>query len=149
MGEAARFICNAEVALRKGDRWLLIRRGAREAHAAGTLALVGGKVEVRDGDGGPVLESAVRREVAEEIGLHLTGPLHYVTSAHFALPDGGNVVNVVFCADFPGGEPVPQNPQEVAAVVWLSRRELEDSGAPKWTREYLALAEDVHDRLAH
>jgi hypothetical protein len=40
-----RFVVNVEVFLHPGDRWLLIRRGDPEAHAPGTLAGVGGKVE--------------------------------------------------------------------------------------------------------
>ncbi|GIH22176.1 hypothetical protein Aph01nite_04860 [Acrocarpospora phusangensis] len=40
------FVVNIEVFLERDGRWLLIRRGEKEAHAPGTLAGIGGKVEI-------------------------------------------------------------------------------------------------------
>jgi ADP-ribose pyrophosphatase YjhB (NUDIX family) len=56
-----RFVVNVEVFLHHGDRWLLIRRGDPEEHAAGTLAGVGGKVEA-PGLVPEALEATARRE---------------------------------------------------------------------------------------
>lgn len=39
------FVVNVEGAVTRGDRWLVIERGAGEEHAAGTLSFVGGTVE--------------------------------------------------------------------------------------------------------
>lgn len=135
-------ICNVEVALWRGDRWLLIRRGGGERHSAGQLALVGGKVE-HDEAPGAVLENALRRETAEEVGLEPDGAPHYVTSAHFTLADGTSVVNIVFCAPCPDTEPVVQDVREVAGISWLTAPEVAASDAPEWTKAYVAQADRI------
>jgi 8-oxo-dGTP diphosphatase len=130
------FVVNVEVFLHRDGRWLLIRRGAKEAHAPGTLAGVGGKVEA-DVEGADVLERCARREVAEEIGVDLTGVrFAYVESALFVSDDGDPVVNVVFSAPLPdGAEPVAASADEVAGFVWLTTDEAAaDANCPPWTR---------------
>jgi 8-oxo-dGTP diphosphatase len=128
------FVVNVEVFLRRDGRWLLIRRGDGESHAPGTLAGVGGKAEP-DGAGQRVLEETARREVAEEIGVDLTGvPLTYASSGFFVTDDGDPVVNVVFAAPLPPrAEPVAAAPAEVAGFVWLTTAEAEaDPACPPW-----------------
>ncbi|WP_432103117.1 NUDIX domain-containing protein [Streptomyces sp. bgisy091] len=147
-GDRPLFVVNAEAAIWRGDTWLVLTRGDREEHAAGTLALVGGKVEAADA-GPAVLENAVRREVAEEVGLKLDGPLHYVTSAHFELPDGTGVVNVVFAAECTGGEPSVQDPREASGIAWMSLDDVREAGAPPWTVGYLAAADAVRRSVTH
>ncbi|HEX6343759.1 NUDIX hydrolase [Umezawaea sp.] len=139
-------VCNVEVALWRGRRWLLIRRGGGERHSAGRLALVGGKVE-HDEAPGAVLENALRREAVEEVGLEPVGAPHYVTSAHFTLPNGTSVVNVVFCAPAPDAEPVVRDVSEVAGFAWLTAREVAESDAPEWTKAYVELAERIRGRV--
>lgn len=56
------FVVNVEAAICRGDRWLMIERGAEEGHAAGTLSMVGGTVDHSDSPG-MVLEAALRREL--------------------------------------------------------------------------------------
>ena len=136
-----RYIVNVEVAIVRGDRYLLIVRGAGETHAPGTLSLVGGKVEAV-GAVEDVLEEALRREVAEEVGLTLAAPLRYVRSTAFVADDGELVVDVVFLARCDGGEPVIRDPAEVAAIRWLTAPEVAaDPDAPPWTRRSVELAE--------
>lgn len=137
------YIVNVCVALKRGDRWLLIVRHPGLGHAGGTLAIVGGKLEelspVDD-----VLEATVRREVAEEIGVDLTGvPLHYAESTFFVSDIGNPVVNVVFAAELPeGDEPYPAAPEEVSAVAWLTQEELEVApDCPSWTLQNIRRAE--------
>src|SRR5690242_14587587 len=78
------FVVNVSVLLRRHARWLLIERGAGEAHAAGRLSDVGGKVDATAADEPGILESTARREVFEEVGLDLTGlPLRFAESALF------------------------------------------------------------------
>lgn len=141
------FVVNVEVFLHRDGRWVLIRRSEREAHAAGLLSGVGGKV---DHGGGPaaadVLEQTGRREVAEEIGVDLTGvPLAYVESTLFTSDDGDPVVNVVFAAELPAGaEPHPAAPDEVAEVLHLTFAEADaDPDLPPWIRRSLRLAVDT------
>ncbi|GIH60533.1 hypothetical protein [Microbispora siamensis] len=64
------FVVNVEVFLERDGRWLLIRRGAKEAHAPGMLAGVGGKVEA-DGEAEgdphcpPWISRSLRRATAQ------------------------------------------------------------------------------------
>ncbi|MEU8172663.1 NUDIX domain-containing protein [Microbispora hainanensis] len=136
------FVVNVEVFLERDGRWLLIRRGRQEAHAPGTLAGVGGKVET-DGAGLDVLEETARREVAEEIGVDLTGArLSYVESGFFVTDDGDPVVNVVFRAAMPPhAQPVAASAEEVEEIVWLTAAEAQgDPGCPPWTSRSLRRA---------
>ncbi len=129
------FVVNVEVFLHRDGRWLLIRRGEQEDHAPGVLSGVGGKVEV-DGAGDNVLEETARREVAEEIGVDLTGvELTYAESAFFVTDDGDPVINLVFSAPMPPDAlPFATSPDEVAAVAWLTVAEAEaDPNCPPWT----------------
>lgn len=140
-----RYVVNVEVALRRGDRWLLIVRSHQVAHAAGLLSNVGGHLEVAERSGG-VLESTARREVAEEVGVDLTGvPLSYVDNTFFVADTGNPVLNVVFAADLPpDAEPIVAAPDEVAAVVWRTVADLEsDPACPAWTRDYVRSAARV------
>lgn len=140
---ADRFIVNVEVALVDGERFLLIVRGAEEAHAAGTLSLVGGKVDMV-AHAADVLEQTARREVLEEIGLDIPGPLHYVYSSAFTTDSGEPVVNVVFVGRAPAATPRISDPGEVAAVRWLTAAAVaNDPLAPAWTRESIARAEHL------
>ncbi|MEO3810991.1 NUDIX domain-containing protein [Sphaerisporangium sp. B11E5] len=136
------FVVNVEVFLQRDGRWLLIRRGAHEAHAPGALAGVGGKVEA-EGAGEAVLEQTARREVGEEIGVDMSGVrLGYVASGFFVTDDGDPVVNVVFSATLPpDARPVVASAEEVAGLVWLSLAEAEaDPDCPPWVLRSLRLA---------
>jgi 8-oxo-dGTP diphosphatase len=140
------FVVNVEVFLHKGDRWLLIRRAEQEAHARGTLCGVGGKVDraaMTSGLGSGVLEATGRREVAEEIGIDLTGVrLTYVDSASFVTDDGDPVINVVFSGPMPAAaQPFAASPHEVAGITWLTLAEAEaDPHCPPWTLRSLTQA---------
>ncbi|MFI7635921.1 NUDIX hydrolase [Nonomuraea sp. NPDC049400] len=101
--------------MERDGRWLLIKRGRQEAHAAGTLAGIGGKAEA-DGAGIGILEQTARREVAEEVGVDLTGTdLTYVAGDYFTTDDGDPVINVVFRGELPPqARPVAAAPDEEA-----------------------------------
>ena len=49
----------------------MILRGEEEGHAAGTLSMPGGKVELNE-IGNDVLEIALKREIREEVGLEVS-----------------------------------------------------------------------------
>ncbi|MEV0389948.1 NUDIX domain-containing protein [Nonomuraea sp. NPDC050643] len=134
------FVVNVEVLLERDGRWLLIRRGAQEAHAPGMLAGVGGKVEA-EGAGADVLEETARREVAEEIGVELDGvELVYVESGFFVTDDGDPVINVVFRGALPAhAEPVAASAEEVAGLVWLTAAEAA-ADCPPWLARSLRRA---------
>ncbi|MFF5204662.1 NUDIX domain-containing protein [Streptosporangium sp. NPDC000396] len=136
------FVVNVEVFLEREGRWLLIQRGAGEEHAPGALGGVGGVVEL-DGADIDVLEETARREVAEEIGVDLSGvTLSYVESAFFVTDDGDPTINMVFAARLPvDGQPGAVSPTEVAALVWMTADEAEGAAdCPPWIRRSLRRA---------
>ncbi|MEU8621227.1 NUDIX domain-containing protein [Streptomyces sp. NPDC048623] len=132
---------NVDVALHDGDDWILIVRSEKEEHAAGMLSLVGGTFDETN----PVseaLEATARREVAEEIGVELTGPLQYVESTFFVSDSGDRVLNVVFMSPLGDQKPVVKAPDEVAAVVTRTLAELEaDAACPAWTKQSIRAAQ--------
>lgn len=136
------FVVNVEVYLHRDGRWLLIRRGAEEAHAPGTLAGPGGKVELpADAEPGlDILETTGAREVLEEVGVRVS-TLSYVESVYFRSDSGNPVVNVVFAGPMPDGEqPYIASVDEVAGLEWLTCEEaLAD--CPPWTERALRKAE--------
>jgi len=140
--DAPHYVVNAEAAVHRDGEYLLVERAAGEEHAAGALALVGGKVEITEGR--DVLEATVRREVEEEVGVTL-GSLDYVTSSAFETPDD-QVVNTVFLAEHDAGTARVRDPEEVAAVHWLTPDEVRDHpDAPAFTADYIE-AVDAHRR---
>lgn len=143
-----RFIVNVEAAILRGERYLLIRRGAAEGHAAGLLSLPGGKVDlVAPGEG--ILEEALGREIREELDLELLPEMRYVHSSHFVADTGEPVIDIVFlCRDL-GGEPRAVDPGEVAEILWRSAAEITaDPTVPPWTRRSVELAEERRRQLA-
>jgi 8-oxo-dGTP pyrophosphatase MutT (NUDIX family) len=83
-----------------------------------------------------VLEQTARREVAEEIGVDLTGVrLVYAESALFVTDDGDPVINVVFGAALPSGaQPIAASPDEVAELLWLTAAQAQSHpDCPVWT----------------
>ncbi len=80
-------IVNVEGAVVKGVHYLMIVRGAKETHAAGTLSLPGGKLEPIEPQDN-VLEATLRREIREEVGVEIDGNMDYLESTFF-LSDAG------------------------------------------------------------
>lgn len=134
------FIVNVEAAIYKDGRYLIIRRGAKESHAAGMFSLVGGKVEMADG----TLEEALRREIFEEVGLQVDKEMVYIESQAFVADDGEPVMNIVFLCRFIGGRAKIKNRAEVAEIRWLTASEIRiHAKAPAWTRRSVELAEHM------
>jgi len=102
------------VALRRGDRLLLVRRA--KAPSQGKYAFPGGRVEARE-----TLEEAARRELKEETGLDVADlkPI-----AHFVFE--GDVVSfdlTVFSGRDVGGEPVAADDAETAGFYSFAEME--------------------------
>ncbi|MEW1639857.1 NUDIX domain-containing protein [Streptomyces sp. NPDC093801] len=132
---------NVDVALHDGDEWTLIVRSEKEEHAAGMLSLVGGTFD-ETSPASEALEATARREVAEEIGVELTGPLQYVESTFFVSDSGDRVLNIVFMCPLGDQKPVVKAPDEVAAVVTRTLAELEaDAACPAWTKQSIRAAQ--------
>jgi ADP-ribose pyrophosphatase YjhB (NUDIX family) len=143
-----RYVVNVEAAIVRGDRWLLARRSEQEAHAGGTLSLVGGKVE-RAGVADDILEETLRREIREEVGVEVGTRMRYVHSKAFVADDGDPVIDIVFLCEYVSGEPRPLDPSEVAAVSWMTLDDLlAHPDAPPWTKESATLAEALRAALS-
>lgn len=136
------FIVNVEAVIVRGERYLMTVRGAGESHAPGTLSFPGGKVEL-DEIGDDVLETALRREVREEVGLEVSS-IRYLESKSFVADDGERVVDIVFLCKSERGEPTMSDPEEIAEVHWLTAQEVYDHPqTPPWTRQSIEKAEVV------
>ncbi|GEM46475.1 NUDIX hydrolase [Deinococcus cellulosilyticus] len=131
------FIVNVEVVIHHKDRYLMTLRSLNEAHAGGTYAFPGGKVEqheiMQD-----VLEHVARREVREEVGLEV-GPLTYLEANSFLAGDLP-CINVVMMAPYLSGK-VQVQEEELSAAEWLTLEEaLSRKETPIWTRNSLKKA---------
>ncbi|WP_342548372.1 NUDIX domain-containing protein [Paenibacillus sp. FSL P2-0089] len=129
------FIVNVEAAICKEDKWLVITRSIKEEHAGGTLALVGGKVDI-EGNSLEILERTVKRECDEEVGIVIKDAVTFVYSSSFVTEDGRNVINMVFLCEYESGTATTRSPDEVEAVHWMTHDEIMDHPlAPPWTKE--------------
>lgn len=107
------------VALRNGNRLLLIRYSNRPM--AAQYALIAGFTEI-----GETMEQTVRREVMEEVGLHVKNVRYYADQ-----PWGfvGNQM-VGFWADLDGDGTVTLDTSELKEAVWLRREEIPEVHDP-------------------
>ncbi|USK93399.1 NUDIX hydrolase [Rossellomorea marisflavi] len=116
------FVVNVEGAIRRGDRWLMIKRSDKEEHAPGALSFVGGKCE-REEASTDILERTLKREIYEEVGVNVTD-LHYVNSSIFQTASGISVIDVVYICTLQEGEAYAKSPVEVDEVKWMTTEEI-------------------------
>lgn len=136
------FIVNVEAAIHKNGRWLIIKRSEKEEHAAGMLALAGGKVDA-DESSKDTLENALKREVSEEISLDVSN-FRYVQSGSFVSGSGNCVIDVVFLCDYVSGEPTAVSADEVAGIYWMTTQEvLDNPNSPDYLKEQVIAANSV------
>jgi 8-oxo-dGTP pyrophosphatase MutT (NUDIX family) len=122
------------VLIHRGNRLLLVVRAPGVEYAPNMIGMIGGHVDVADPEG-DVLEKTARREVAEEVGLDLSGvPLTYLESEFFITNGGERQITVTFSAPAPAGdEPYVNAPDELAEVGWWTLNDLEaDPRCPPW-----------------
>lgn len=134
------FIAAVECAIEHKGKFLIIER-PQEKHAGGLLSFPGGKVEFSDAqEGEDILIRAVKREIFEEVGLRLEGPIHYITSSSF--PDsttGDPVIDVVFyCSMTQVPEILNVCLREVPNYYWFNREEAASQpNCPDWLVRYM------------
>jgi len=142
-----RYIVNVEAAVLKEGRYLIVVRGEGESHAPGALALPGGKVEDA-GTATDVLEDTLQRELIEEVGIEVVGEMAYVQSSAFVADDGDPVIDIVFLCRYQSGTPTALDPDEVAAVQWMSAEEIRTTpDMPAWTHHSIEMAEKTRAEL--
>lgn len=135
-----RYIVCVEAIVHHQGKYLMIIRSEKESHAPGTLTFPGGKVEVEEPASG-ILEDAVRREILEETGISVGPEMQFLKNKFFISDDGYSIVDIIFLCSYASGEPVISDPDEVAAVQWMTLEEvLNHPKAPTWTKEDLRIA---------
>lgn len=140
------YVVNVEGAIVHQGRYLMVVRGRDETHAAGTLALVGGKVETTRAETN-ILEQTLHREIMEEVGIQVSG-MAYVCSSHFFTDDGDAVIDVVFLCRYASGDAHIADSAEVEAIHWLTAEEIgAHPAAPAWTIDSIQQAEIQRRKL--
>jgi 8-oxo-dGTP diphosphatase len=136
------FIVNVEGAIYKDEKWLIIRRSEKEEHAGGAMSLVGGKVEL-EGTSTDILESTLKREISEEVGIEVMN-LRYVNSSSFVTDSGLNVVDIVFLCDHQSGEAFARSSDEVESIVWMTTQQIiTNSDLPIYLKESIKIADKM------
>ena len=139
------YIVNVEVVIWHDGRYLAVTRAASEEVGAGEVAFPGGKVDL-DIPAPDILEETARREVLEEVGLTLTGPIVYVESHTFG-SESFPVLDVVMLSQAEPGDVVPAL-DEVERAEWLTYDDmLAHPQVQLWTRESLSRADGLRRAL--
>ncbi len=145
--DTIRNVINVVGAIYKDDKWLMIKRSEKEEYAPGIIAMVGGKVETK-GEEYNILESTLRREVMEEVGIEINENMTYVGSVGFISKKWGPVVDVIFFCKHEKGEPYPASPSEVAEVYWMTTEEILDNAQiPKWVKSCIIKSDRLRASL--
>lgn len=129
------FVANVVVYRESDGRCLLLKRSETEKVHPGKYAVPGGKLEWSDLDisrpsrlNGDVLdfedavEKLLAREVAEEAGIGISGPLAYINSVAYVRPDGTPTLLAKFAARYSGGE-VTLERGSFNGYVWANAQE--------------------------
>ena len=132
------YVVNVEGVIYDGDRYLMAFRSEQEAHAGGTLAFAGGKMEGTES--ADSLEETVKREIREEVGVEVENVV-YVESHTFG--NDPPCLDVVFLCRYVSGDARAIDPAEVSAVQWMTFSEaLAHPKTPPWISHSLRLAEE-------
>lgn len=134
------FIVNVEAAIYREGKYLLIKRSSEEEHSPGTLSLPGGKVEL-NAVSPDALETALRREIYEEVGLELND-LFYIESKAFTMDTGEMCLGICFFCQKFQGKALAKSLHEVESVAWLTQSEIiKDTNTPAWTLQSITASE--------
>lgn len=140
------FAVNTEAAIYKDGKWLIGLRSQKESEGAGLLAFVGGTVEHSDALVN-ILESAVIREVQEEIGITIR-VVNFVNSSSFVSKKGNHVINIVFLCEIVEGEPKICSEDEMDSLLWLSTEEIINyPNSSTWLWESLKRADELAKKV--
>ena len=133
----------------EAGRYLLLRRAASKDFAAGVWECVTGRVDQGEG-----LETAVRREVREELGVdvsldYLLGTTHFYRGT--AVPEN-ELIGVVYLCSLAGEQAIRLSAEhdECRWVTAVETADLlsADDASTAWTRRLLARAEEIRPLLS-
>ncbi|MDR1458526.1 MAG: NUDIX hydrolase [Puniceicoccales bacterium] len=120
------FIVKGVCALECDGKFLVIKRNI--GNYGPLLIFPGGKVEIGLDNGDmDILESTVRREISEELGIHIDKVLHYLCSNLYRDSFARAIIDVTFHYCFDKMPTIVADPQEVPEYFWLSRDEIKSS----------------------
>ena len=135
-----RYIVGVEGFILRDDHYLMIERGALE-YNPNTLAPPGGGLEVTAQEQG-LLEDELRREIREEVGVEVSAEMHYLMSKAFTTDTGQAIIMVYFLCHYASGTPRIADPDEIAAVEWLTADQIiNDPRCSPWLPTVLTHAE--------
>lgn len=141
------YIVNVEGAIFKDDRWLIIKRSDSEEHAPGVLSFVGGKVETETIED-DILEKTMKREILEEVDVHIKDEMQYLESKIFKSDKDEWVIDIVYLCEYLSGEPKCNSLEEVSEVNWMKAEDiLENSKAPIWFKKSIEKAVEFRNML--
>lgn len=141
--DTPKYIVNVEAAIFKDNKWLMILRSSKESHAAGTISMVGGKVEFDDNSNN-TLEEALKREVLEEVGVVISDKMSYVESKSFVTNLGNHVMDIVFLCEYVSGSPKANSADEVEEVSWYTLEEIkQNEKTPPWILQSIQKAQEL------
>jgi 8-oxo-dGTP diphosphatase len=107
--------------VKKGDKYLLARRGMNEVHMPGIWSIPGGKVD-ECGETVNTLQDTIKREVQEEVGIEITEEIDLVFNNTFKRSDGASVVGLTFLCHWKSGEATPL--EDTSEIGWFTLNEL-------------------------
>ena len=132
------FVANAVVYREKDGRCLILKRHAREATHPNKYCVPGGKLEWGDLDitkpsrmNGEVIdfedaiEELLAREVKEEAGIDVEGPMRFINDVAYIRPDGVPTVLVKFVMKYAGGDVVLEE-GGFDGYAWVNAEEVGD-----------------------
>ncbi|MFD5786811.1 NUDIX domain-containing protein [Streptomyces sp. NPDC127037] len=117
MSAVHRSIGNVMVLLQRpgGGRILTVRHQASSWHSPGMLTAVGGRLEE-----GEFLDKGAARELAEEVGIHISpDSLRLCQLLHFHAADGERVIGAAFTVREWEGTPYNREPGTHTELVWV------------------------------
>lgn len=136
----------------KGGRYLITRRSPNKKRFPGKWTVPGGKLETSDYLTLPkdtehywynVLENTLRREVAEEVGLHIKN-VKYLTSCATIHADGSPSLLLSCIADYDSGE-VKLQEEEADQYAWVTLEEAKKYELIDGIYDELVMAEDYRN----
>ncbi len=142
--------------IKKGDKYLIIRRSASKKRFPGMWTVPGGKLETNDYLALPkdtefywynVLERTLRREVKEEVGIEIEN-IEYLTSLATVHEDGSPSLVISCVADYKSGKIKLQN-EESDKHAWVTLNEARDYKLIDGIYDELKLAYEIRSFKNH
>lgn len=134
------YLIVVECAIECDGKFLIIQRPEGK-HAGGLLSFAGGKIDEGDEvNNFDLFRAGVRREISEELGLTLTGPLNYVTSEYFVDDFGIHVISNLFHYKYDSMPIVTPCEHEVPMYKWMTKSEIHNAiNSPPWLKVLIEL----------